>query len=268
MRSPSVTPPAATVLVVEDHPDYRDVLTRTLASSSLVKAVHVCRDLPAAQSWLEKSKPDLLLIDLGLPSGSGHVLIRQAQRRYGKSCATAVLTMTGDIEDLMKAIGAGAKGYLFKSDTTEQWLDCVDLLLNAQSPLQARMAQAMLAALSQSGINQRAPVNGTDKAILQHIASGYLLSEVAEKLLISRDEVGLRIRTFYDQLLQPVPYLTVRELELLDLLNRGMTFKQCASHMGIGEATIKTHASRAYEKLGASNLQMALYEARQAGLLS
>lgn len=268
MRHPEPYATPATVLIVEDHPEFRDVLRLALSDCASVAAVHVCRDLPAAQSWLEQARPDLLLVDLGLPSGSGLSLIRLAQRLYGAACPTAVLTVTGNEEHLMTAVAAGAKGYLFKSDTAAQWQDSVALLLQGQSPLHARVAKTMLDALARPSSGKTRSLDPTDHALLLHLASGYLLAEAAQRLQLGLPEAGYRVRGLYDRFFQPVPELTPRELQLLDLLNRGMTFKQCAAHMGIGEATIKTHATRAYEKLGASNLQMALYEARRAGLLT
>jgi DNA-binding NarL/FixJ family response regulator len=268
MRHPDPLATPAAVLIVEDHPEFRDVLRLALSACAGVAAVHACRDLPAAQSWLEQARPDLLLVDLGLPSGSGLSLIRLAHRLYGDACPSAVLTVTGNEEHLMTAVGAGAKGYLFKSDTPEQWQEGVALLLRGHSPLHARVAKAMLDALTQPVLGMRRAVDPTDHALLLHLASGYLIAEAAQRLQIGLPEAGYRIRGLYDRFFEPAPDLTPRELELLNLLNRGMTFKQCAAQMGIGEATIKTHAARAYEKLGASNLQMALYEARQVGLLA
>ena len=105
-------------------------------------------------------------------------------------------------------------------------------------------------------------------ALLLHVAAGYTGTEAAARLNLHPEEAGLRIRSVYDRLLQPGPCLSPRELELLRLLNKGFAFKKCAELMGVSESTTKTQAARAYEKLGASNLQMALYEARQAGLIT
>jgi DNA-binding NarL/FixJ family response regulator len=56
-------------------------------------------------------------------------------------------------------------------------------------------------------------------------------------------------------------------MDVLVLLNKGHTFKECANLLGVSESTIKTHATNVYEKLGVSNLQSALYEARVASLV-
>lgn len=66
-------------------------------------------------SLLEQVCPNVLLVDLGLPSGSGLQLFHIVHAKAGVRCALAVLTVTGNEEHLLTAIGAGAKGYLFKS---------------------------------------------------------------------------------------------------------------------------------------------------------
>jgi DNA-binding NarL/FixJ family response regulator len=59
-----------------------------------------------------------------------------------------------------------------------------------------------------------------------------------------------------------VEKLSPRELEVLTLLNKGCSVKEAASMMAIKETTARTLVMRAYKKLGANNLQTALYETR------
>ena len=66
----------------------------------------VCKDLPAGLRLLEQACPDVLLVDLGLPTGSGLTLIREAQRRWGARCTSAVLTVTGNEDHLLTAVQA------------------------------------------------------------------------------------------------------------------------------------------------------------------
>ena len=220
----------------------------------------VCKDLPAGMQLLEQVCPDILLVDLGLPTGSGFALIRDAQRRWGARCTSAVLTVTGNEDHLLTAVRAGVKGYLYKSDQADQWIASVQTLSRGQSPLHPNMARHFL---------QQAVAFAPDTlALLQHVAAGYSLEEVESKLHLAAGQAGLGARAVYEQFLQIVPKLSDRETELLSFLNKGIPFKQCAEMMGVTEATTKTLAGRAYQKLGASNLQSALYEARAANLIA
>jgi DNA-binding NarL/FixJ family response regulator len=212
---------------------------------------------------LEQVCPDVLLVDLGLPSGSGLALIHEARRRWGIRCTSAVLTVSGNEEHLLTAIAAGAKGYLFKSDLSEDWLHTVQVLSQGQSPLSANLARSFL-----QRVEPPICYDVQTRALLQHIAAGYTCSEAATQLALPLAEVGLKLRQVYDQFFQRGPELSCRELELLILLNKGIPFKKCAEVMGVSESTSKTQAARAYQKLGANNLQAALYEARAANLLA
>lgn len=265
------------VVLVEDHPHFRDALASAIATTADIFLAAVCRDLPSALDCVEQSCPQVLLVDLGLPTGSGMVLLKCVPIWWGARCTSAVLTMTGDEEHLLKAATAGAKGCLFKSDQPQDWLTAIRALAHGQGTMHAKLAQYLLQ-LSEPGAQgvqvpegrEAAPVYTWDalqREVLLLVAAGYTPAETAARLRLSEDEVGRRLRGVYDQMHRPGPNLSRRELQLLRLLNQGLTFKQCAEAMGVSESTTKTQSARAYEKLGANNLQMALHEARQAGYL-
>ena len=263
-RTMNALPTLVTVALVEDHPDFREALSASLQGASRYQLVGVAKDLNAGLSLVEETQPEVLLVDLGLPSGSGLKVIRAAQLRWGNRCTSAVVTMTGDEDNLMTAIGAGAKGYLFKSDQPAQWLKGIDQLAAGQSPAHPKIAHRFLQQLTQQGAAEEHPAHAT----LLHLASGYTLEETARVLSLTTHAIGELVRKVYDSFLIPVPDLSPRELELITLLNKGYTFRMCAELMGVSESTTKTQAARAYQKLGANNLQTALYEARMAGLIA
>lgn len=271
MRQASSNKPV-TVAIVEDHPEFREALSQALTHTDGVQLLEVCKDLPAGMALVQRECPDLLLVDLGLPSGSGLKLIRAAHLRWGNRCASAVLTVTGNEEHLQTAVAAGAKGYLFKSDRATDWVCTVQLMAAGQSPLHAPLAQSFLHCMQTSVFREpSAPARESDDAtrqLLLYIAAGYTAAEAGRKMHRTETQVGLALRSVYDRCQEHGPDLSPREMELLQLLNKGYPFKQCAALMGVSESTTKTQAARAYEKLGATNLQTALYEARMAGLLT
>lgn len=253
-----------TVALVEDHPEFTEALTHALKASEHHQLIGVAKDLNAGLQMIASLCPDVLLVDLGLPSGSGFDVIRAARRRWGERCTSAVVTMTGDENNLMKAVAIGAKGYLFKSDAAPQWLRDTSALAHGQSPLHSKIAQRLLHDLAQSAVHSEHPA----RDLLMHIASGYTIEEAAVQLSLTVTAAGQQVRSVYDLFLLSVPDLSPRELQLLSLLNKGYAFRTCAELMKVSESTTKTQAARAYQKLGASNLQMALYEARSSGLIA
>lgn len=272
---PELSRKPVTVAIVEDHPEFRSALSDAVSASTDLSLVTVSKDLPAGLSQLEQFCPDVLLVDLGLPSGSGLTLIQRAHAHWGSKCVSAVLTVTGNEEFLLTAMAAGAKGYLFKSDQPADWCQAIRMLAKGQSPLHAQLAQALLQQSSTAAAARDGPKNphsllrlgAVAQNLFQYIAAGYTIPEAAGKLKILPEDAGVLIRNVYDQLVPQGPGLSPRELQLLQLLNKGHPFKKCAELMDVSESTTKTQAARAYEKLGASNLQSALYEARKAGFL-
>jgi DNA-binding NarL/FixJ family response regulator len=273
------------VVIVEDHPEFRDALAKVVQEAPDLILQAVCKDLPASLLLLEQGCPDVLLVDLGLPTGSGLSLIRAAHARGQGMCNSAVLTVTGNEEHLLTAAVAGAKGCIFKSDHERDWLQVIRTLALGQSPMHATFAQSLLDLASdpakRTSGGDRAPLTGptgthdelhltldeTERRLLRHVAAGYTVDESADKLGMDAPAAGRRVRAIYDRLARPVPLLSPRELQLIQHLNQGRTLRQCAEGMGVSESTVKTHAARAYDKLGANNLQSALYAARLAGLI-
>ncbi len=111
-QEPSSKP--LTVAIVEDHPEFRVALSQALTHTGALQLLEVCKDLPAGMALVRRECPDVLLVDLGLPSGSGLQLIRSALRRWGRRCTSAVLTVTGNEEHLQTAVAAAgyAGGHL------------------------------------------------------------------------------------------------------------------------------------------------------------
>lgn len=113
--------PLFRVAVIEDHPLSSHAFVSAVNSMPDMEVVGAAEDVDEGLALLRHTRPHLLVVDLGLPSGSGLALIREALHLYGTTCVSAVLTMTGNEAHLLKAIRAVASGYLFKSDDELSW---------------------------------------------------------------------------------------------------------------------------------------------------
>ena len=101
------------VLIVEDDRRFRDAFTRTFVDSTDFFVSAAVGTVAAALGVLREAAPDLLVVDLGLPDGSGLDVIRESVRRHPDG-AILVVTVFGDEEHVVNAIEAGASGYLLK----------------------------------------------------------------------------------------------------------------------------------------------------------
>lgn len=253
-------------LLAEDHPRVRMEFADAVAQMLPTAETLTCKDLPEAQVMLQAAPTDVLVVDLGLPSGSGLQLIRSARMLWGDRCHALVLTVTGNDEFLLRAVACGACGVIYKSDPTSTWHSTLEEVLQGGSPGSTAVAHAVLA--RQTSSPAREHPSKTAMEIAELVAAGYSMNEISVRTDMVPRAVAQAMRELYRALWENVPRLTPRELELIRLLGKGNGFKQCAALMGVSEATTKTLAARAYAKLGAGNLQTAIYEAHSLGLLT
>lgn len=94
------------VLVVDDDPRFRDAFAEAVGSAPDLCLAGVAADLPEALQLLDALKPDVLLVDLALPSGNGIELIRYANT-YLPQCHSMVVSVFDDDESILRCIQAG-----------------------------------------------------------------------------------------------------------------------------------------------------------------
>jgi two-component system, OmpR family, response regulator MprA len=118
--------PEAAILVVDDDPPIRRMLDRTLAAEGY--AVESAADGGAALVAIERSAPDLIVLDVAMPGVDGLAVCR---RLRAKGLATPVLLLTArdDLRDRVEGLDAGADDYLVKPFATEELLARVRALL-------------------------------------------------------------------------------------------------------------------------------------------
>ena len=114
-REPSVAPPqllrGVDVLVVDDEPDARELISAVLASSGAT--VRLASSLDEAIALLRERRPDVLLSDIGLPSADGYALIRRV-RELDATLPAAALTAFASIDDHRRALEAGFQAHVTK----------------------------------------------------------------------------------------------------------------------------------------------------------
>lgn len=177
---------------------------------------------------LDGPPADVLLVDLGLPDGSGIDVIRAALRLW-PSCDVMVSTTFGDEIHVMQSIEAGAAGYLLKDSAPENLVDEIRCLAHGGSPISPMIARQVLSRFRQR--QPAAPVSGPT-------------APTAERAQLS-----------------------ARESEVLDLITKGFTVDEIAGLMSVSRHTVLTFVRRVYSKLKVTSKAEAIYEARNQGLL-
>ncbi|WP_411877757.1 response regulator [Polaromonas sp. YR568] len=226
---PGSAAPRIHVAIVEDDLGFRSALARALLAAPDMKLAGTAGTKAEGLALLLGPPVDVLLVDLGLPDGSGIEVIRAAARQW-PSCSIMVSTNFGDETHVMRSIEAGAAGYLLKDSSQARIVDEIRSLASGGSPISPIIARQVLARFRQDTVSSGAA--GTEAA-------------AGEPQLLS-----------------------AREKEVLDFITKGFTAVEIAKLMGLSHFTVRTFVRRIYSKLKVTSKAEAIYEARNQGLLA
>ncbi len=192
------------VMIVEDHPEYREGIKLALESSSTINMTGAFGTAERALRNLQKRRidvPDIILLDLNLPGMSGIEAI-PAFLALSPTVKIIALTQSDREADVLAAISAGASGYLLKSATLDQITDGIETVMNGGAPLDAGVAGLILntlkAALPEKEANNLLTVR--EREILGCLADGLVKKEVADELDISITTVATHVKHIYEKL--------------------------------------------------------------------
>ncbi|AXQ28964.1 DNA-binding response regulator [Solimonas sp. K1W22B-7] len=191
-----------TGLVVEDLPAPAQWLAAVLEESFPGIRVDIASSLAEARAILEKRTPDIALIDLGLPDGSGVDLIRDISQSQ-PHCQCVVTTIYADDRHLFPALRSGASGYLLKDQPKERVVSALRGIASGEPPLSPVIAQRLLRVFGQDQAetaSQDNPLSSREREALVLIAKGYKLPEVAEQLGVTRNTAAGFIKSIYRKL--------------------------------------------------------------------
>jgi DNA-binding SARP family transcriptional activator len=134
------------VALVDDHPMFRAGLRVALETGTGIAVVAEAGGVAEAVDAVAAAMPDVVVMDLHLPDGSGVAATRLLTQRH-PGLAVLVMTMSDEDEAIVTAVGAGARGYLVKSAGRDEVVSAVRAVASGDSVFSARVA-ARLAALA------------------------------------------------------------------------------------------------------------------------
>ncbi len=229
------------IVVADDHPLFRSVVRDTLEKHPNLEVVAEASDGHQALQMCRRHRPDLVLMDLGMPVMDG-VAATRAIKEESPEIHVLVLTAIDESRGLSNALEAGAEGYVLKDACAERLVDAVFRVLSGHSPVDEELAMRLIKSLMNASAKEEKEVTvegSAPEATLQERGGSP-----------SDDDL-----------------LTPREVEVLRLLVQGQTNQQIATNLLISTSTVKSHMRHIGEKLGVCDRVQAAVKAVELGLL-
>ena len=214
------------LIIVDDHRIVRSGLKALLSDQKQLEIVGEAASGREALELCRRLRPDLVLMDVRMPEMDGLTTTREIKRQFS-DISVLILTTHEDEDDVMRAIKAGAAGYLLKDASKDQLVDAIRNVLDGEPTLDPKLASRLV----------------------------YRLADQMQEPVPELEHTDL---------VQP---LTPRELEVLELMALGYRNRAIAEKLVITLGTTKNHVERIRAKLGVSDRTQAVVRALELGLV-
>jgi PAS domain S-box-containing protein len=223
------------VMLVDDHRLFLEGLKNMLSAHG-IQVVGTAHDGLEAQALVEEVRPDVVLMDVEMPGCDGVEATRAITSRYPE-VKVVMLTVYVDNEVLFRALKAGASGYLLKSLDSETLFSLLSNLLQGEVVIAPELAARVLNELAADQLQATSQTAHT---------------EIMEERPAPPPSQGS---------------LTPRQIEVLQAVARGLTYKEVGQQLYISERTVKYHMGQILERLQFQSRAQAIAYATQEGLL-
>ncbi|MFF4969137.1 response regulator [Streptomyces sp. NPDC001037] len=201
------------VMVVDDHPMWRDAVARDLTESGF-EVVATAGDGEQAVRRAKAAAPDVLVLDLNLPAKPGVTVCKELVA-HNPALRVLVLSASGEHADVLEAVKSGATGYLLKSASTGELLDAVRRTAAGDPVFTPGLAGLVLGEYRRLAAEPAPAPDGDGRP--------------------------------------GAPRLTERETEVLRLVAKGLSYKQIAERLVISHRTVQNHVQNTLGKLQLHN---------------
>jgi len=224
------------LFIVEDQPAILKAQEKLLGSFIDINLVGSAMSGEDALATIKNlpTPPHVVLCDLGLPRMNG-IEVTKKLREFDKRIEIIIFTVFEDEDKVLKAIKAGAAGYILKGASATKIHEAILDVFHGGTVVQPTLARRLLKHFSM-------PLQGTPSTLIEAEKRGHKSHE-------------------------PCVLLTVRELECLQIIGKGLSNSEAAAVLQLSKATIRTHLEHIYQKLDVSNRVEAVTEGIRQGMI-
>lgn len=187
---------AKRILIIDDHPLYRNGLKIGLDEHEGYEAVGEAGTYAEGLRLARKLKPDLAMIDISLPDGSGIELTREI-RSILPGTVVVIVSMHTKIDFISAAFQAGAAGYVAKGAGADCIMNAIEAVSSGEQYLDSTLSPKVLRKLTDTSKRKAKCIDETydslslrEQQVMRLLAEGLTVQEIAGKLFVSRKTVG------------------------------------------------------------------------------
>lgn len=185
------------ILLADDHPVVREGLRGMLGAEPDLTVVGEASSGPQAEALCAELSPDIVLMDLRMPGGGGVESIGRI-RAAGLSCRVIVLTTYETDTDILRAVEAGAAGYLLKDLARTELADAVRAAARGETVLAPSVAARLVDQLRSRP--ERPRLSQRETAVLRLVAEGCTNAEIGRRLFIGESTVKTHLLRIFGKL--------------------------------------------------------------------
>jgi DNA-binding NarL/FixJ family response regulator len=183
--------PKKTLLIVDDHPLFREGLKTIIAGDPNFEVVGEAGNGREALQMTGEKKPDLVLLDIALPDRTG-IDVTGEIKRISPKTMVMIVSMHSKVDYIVKAFQAGATGYVVKDSAAERLLQGIDAVLKGEYFLDSSVSHKVVQRLmefpkEEAKITDRGydALTSREQEVMVLLAEGRSAREIAEKLFVS-----------------------------------------------------------------------------------
>ncbi len=181
------------ILIADDHPLFRDGLAALLQQQPSIAVVGSAGDGQETVELFQALQPDVVLVDLRMPPDDG-VAVVEALRAVSPTARVIVLSAFDADDDVLRAIQAGAAGYLLKMASPTELADAIAQVHRGQTALPPRVATKLASHVGRPRLTDR------QDEVLQLIARGMTNQEIGQHLNIVEGTVKAHVKSILEKL--------------------------------------------------------------------
>jgi len=194
------------VLVVDDTLIAREGIISILSGASLIKVIGEAEDGNEAVEKAEELMPDVILMDLKMPGLDG-VLATEQIKTVNPNVKILVLTVSEDKQDLIRAVKAGASGYLLKDVKKDDFIKAIKAVHNGESIINPAMAADLLEEFrnlskesKKRSTSLTSKLTSKEQEVLKLLAEGLENKEIAKSMFVGESTIKKHVSNILSKL--------------------------------------------------------------------